>query len=74
MKESKSISSNLGGINNKEIPVSQIEKKDGLGEKDCNIQEETVYLISQSELVKAIKQGEIEDPKDLEKYDPNEEW
>ena len=74
MKELRSISSNLDGINDKELTVSHIKKRDGLVEKDYSAQEETTYLISQPELIKVIKQGENEDPKDLEKYVPNEEW
>ncbi len=56
----------------------QVTTKNGnavlLSEKDYNSLLETVYIMSQPELMKKIKEGQKEDISKMKKYDPKEEW
>ena len=45
-----------------------------ISESEYNALLETVYLISQKNLVKKIKDGEKEDISSMSTYNPNEEW
>lgn len=45
-----------------------------ISEDEYNSLIETVYLISQPEVLKKIKAGEQEDIDSMETYNPNEEW
>ena len=45
-----------------------------LSEEDYNGMVETIYLLSQKGLLNRIKEGEVEDPAKMAKYDPDEEW
>ena len=45
-----------------------------LSEEDYNALLETVYLMSQPELVSKIKEGEKEKKSEMAKFSPNEEW
>lgn len=56
----------------------QVTTKNGnavlLSEEDYNSLLETVYIMSQPELMKRIKEGQKEDVSKMKKYDPKEEW
>ncbi len=56
----------------------QVTTKNGnavlLSEEDYNSLLETVYIMSQPELMKKIKEGQKEDISKMKKYDPKEEW
>ncbi len=56
----------------------QVTTKNGnavlLSEEDYNSLLETVYIMSQPELMKKIKEGQKEDASKMKKYDPKEEW
>lgn len=45
-----------------------------ISEDEYNSLIETIYLISQPEVLKKIKAGEQEDIDSMETYNPNEEW
>ena len=45
-----------------------------LSEEDYNGMVETIYLLSQKGLLNRIKEGEVEDPAKMAKYDPDEKW
>lgn len=45
-----------------------------LSEDDYFSMIETIYLISQPDIVKKIKKGELEDISKMSKYKPDEEW
>ncbi len=56
----------------------QVTTKNGnvmiLSENDYDSLMETVYIMSHPKLVRKIKDGEKENPNEMEKYDPDEEW
>ena len=45
-----------------------------ISEAEYNAMLETIYLVSQKDLLKKIKEGEKEDIDSLTVYNPNEEW
>ena len=45
-----------------------------ISEEEFNSMLETIYLVSQPELLEKIKKGEKEDIDSMTTYDPNEEW
>ena len=45
-----------------------------ISEAEYNAMLETIYLVSQKDLLKKIKEGEKEDIDSLAVYNPNEEW
>lgn len=45
-----------------------------LSEEEYNAMRETIYLISQKDLVNKIKEGEKEDISSMKTYNPHEEW
>lgn len=45
-----------------------------ISEDDYNGMLETIYILSQKNLYKKIKDGEQEDINEMNKYNPNEEW
>ena len=45
-----------------------------ISEAEYNAMIETIYLVSQKDLVKKIKDGEKEDISKMSTYNPNEEW
>lgn len=56
----------------------QVTTKNGnavlISEADYDALLETVYLMSQPNLVSRIKEGEKEDASKMSKFDPGEEW
>lgn len=56
----------------------QVTTKSGnailLSEEDYNALLETIYIMSQPNLVSKIKEGEKEDVSKMAKFDPDEEW
>lgn len=73
----KSLFSTLDNVIAFNEPV-QITTKNGnavlLSEEDYNSLIETIYLMSQPELTKKIKEGEKEDPSKMKVFNPDEEW
>jgi len=45
-----------------------------ISEAEYNAMLETIYLVSQKDLVEKIKEGEKEDASNMSAYHPNEKW
>lgn len=45
-----------------------------ISEAEYNAMLETIFLVSQKDLVEKIKEGEKEDISKMSTYNPNEEW
>ena len=45
-----------------------------ISEEEYNSMKETIYLISQPDLLEKIKEGEKEEKSSMEEYKPDEEW